>query len=274
MDLPRTTGPLAGDPPSGAIPRLLELHGGQIYHLGLKLCGSREDAEDVVQETFLQAWRKWHQFEGRSSASTWLFTIASRVCRRMHRRRAGEPHHMASLEDLLPFGETRMAVLPSPDDPPLRAQIRRESRERVEEAILGLPVAYRLPLVLKDILGLEIADIAAALNLKPATVKTRVHRARLRVRQHLERALPSRDGPPAAYAKRICLDLLQAKQESLDRGDSFPVKDEILCERCESVFSTLDLAREICREIAGGALPEKLRRSLLARLEEQSATAR
>ena len=60
-----------------------------------------ENAEDLVQETFLQAYRKWDQFEGRSEPSTWLYTIAARICQRMHRRRAGEPERLASLDELL-----------------------------------------------------------------------------------------------------------------------------------------------------------------------------
>ena len=74
-----------------AIPLLVDAHGGRLYGLGLKLCGNPADAEDLVQEVFLQAFRKWHQFEGRSDPSSWLYTIGARACQRMHRRRSGEP---------------------------------------------------------------------------------------------------------------------------------------------------------------------------------------
>ncbi|MDH3592122.1 MAG: sigma-70 family RNA polymerase sigma factor, partial [Planctomycetota bacterium] len=119
-----------------AIPKLLEQHGGRLYGLGLKLCGGREEAEDLVQETFLQAYRKWDQFEGRAQPTTWLYTIASRICQRMHRRRAGQPEKMASLDELLPFGDRTMAV---PPDGPLDAQIRKEGRARIESEIASLP---------------------------------------------------------------------------------------------------------------------------------------
>ena len=89
-------------------------------------------------------------------------------------------------------------------------------RRRVEAAIAGLPDDFRMPLVLKEILGFSVADVAAILDLKPATVKTRLHRARLRVRKAMEDALPTEAVPPAAYSKQVCLDLLQAKQEALD----------------------------------------------------------
>jgi RNA polymerase sigma-70 factor (ECF subfamily) len=64
-----------------AVERLMQDHGGRIYGLGLRLCGDPEDARDLVQETFLRAYRKWDQFEGRSEPATWLYTIASRVAR-------------------------------------------------------------------------------------------------------------------------------------------------------------------------------------------------
>lgn len=253
-------------PREQAIPRLLDMHGGRLYGLALRLCKNPQDAEDLVQETFLQAFRKWNQFEGRSSPITWLYTIASRVCRRQHRRRAGEPWQMESLEELLPFGEAKMAVLPAGKDDSLAQQVRREGREHVGEAIASLPVTFRLPLVLKEIIGFSMAEVAEILGIKEATVKTRVHRARLRLRQAVEAGLPLREGPAPVYSKQVCLDLLHAKQEALDRGVEFPRAKEIICERCQTVFATMDLAHEVCREIGDGQLPEDLRKLLLAQM--------
>ena len=103
-------------PREEAIPRLLDLYGGRLHALGRQICGCAEDAQDLVQEIFVQAWRKWDQFDGRSDPIYWLFTIARRTCQRMHRKRAGEPERMQSLDDLLPFGEARIAVVPGEDD--------------------------------------------------------------------------------------------------------------------------------------------------------------
>lgn len=253
-------------PREQAIPRLLDMHGGRLYGLALRLCKNPQDAEDLVQETFLQAFRKWNQFEGRSAPITWLYTIASRVCQRRHRRRAGEPKHLESLEALLPFGESKMTVLPSDEDDSSAQQLRRESRERVGEAIVSLPLAFRLPLVLKEIIGFSMAEVADVLGIKEATVKTRVHRARLRLRQAVEAGLPLKEGPPPLYSKQVCLDLLRAKQEALDRGVEFPRAKEIICERCRTVFATMDLAHEVCSEIGDGQLPETLRKLLLTQM--------
>jgi hypothetical protein len=171
---------------------------------------------------------------------------------------------MESLEELLPFGESRMAVLPTDEEDGSTEQIRRAGRERVGEVIVSLPVTFRLPLVLKEIIGLSMAEVAGILGIKEATVKTRVHRARLRLRQAVEAGLPLKEGPPPAYSKQVCLDLLRAKQEALDRGVEFPRAKEIICERCQTVFATMDLAHDVCREIGDGQLPEDLRKLVLA----------
>jgi RNA polymerase sigma-70 factor (ECF subfamily) len=123
-----------------------------------------------------------------------------------------------------------------------------------------------MPLVLKEIAGLPLAAIAAVLGLKEATVKTRLHRARLRLRQALEEALPAADGPPPAFAKKVCLDLLRSKQEALDRGVPYALPAGLVCERCSALFATLDLAQGACAELAGGTLPPDVERRLLERL--------
>lgn len=126
-----------------ALALLVETQGDRLYSLGIRFCGNREEAEDLVQETFLQAYKNWSQFQGRSSAATWLYTIASRVCQRFHRKKSGEPDRLESLEELLPFGESRMAVVPDGDDGPLALKIREEGRLQIEAAIAALPIEFR-----------------------------------------------------------------------------------------------------------------------------------
>jgi hypothetical protein len=96
----------------------------------------------------------------------------------------------------------------------------------------------------------------------------RLYRARLRIRSALERALPKRDAPPVAYSTQVCLDLLQAKQDTLDRGGSFEFPNPVVCERCAEFFATMDLAQGICHEIAKGELPPELRAALLDRVSK------
>jgi RNA polymerase sigma-70 factor (ECF subfamily) len=246
-----------------AIPRLLEAQGGKMLSLALRMCGTRHEAEDLVQETFLQAYRNWDQFQGRSAATTWLYTIAARLCRRMRRKRAGEPPRIASFGELSPFGDGPVPDLPADDEGPLSRQLRREAQDRVEGAIVSLPTAFRLPLILKEIVGFSVAEVAEILGLKEATVKTRLHRARHVLRRELSESLPQREAPPAAYSRRVCLDLLRAKQESLDRDAPFPMSADDFCERCRAVFKSMDLAHDACEQLGRQELPPALRRAVL-----------
>ena len=92
-----------------------------------------------------------------------------------------------------------------------------------------------------------LSEVASILGVKEATIKTRVHRARLALRKTLAEDLPRRDAPHPDHSRQVCLDLLGAKQEALDRGVDFPVPPEELCTRCKSLFSTLDLTYDACQ---------------------------
>jgi RNA polymerase sigma-70 factor (ECF subfamily) len=244
-------------PADSVIPQLFDAHAGAIYSLGLRMCPNTDEAQDLVQETFMRAWTSWDQFEGRSSPSTWLWTIAVRACQRMKRKRVGEPDRLEPLESLLPSADATIPDIAGPDGPDVLDEvIRHEIQESVERAIGELPQDFRLAVVLKEIAGLSLSEIADILDVKEATVKTRVHRARLLLRNALAADLPQREAPHPDHSREVCLDLLHSKQEAMDRGVPFPVPEAELCERCSSMFSTLDLARDACVNIAHGELPE------------------
>jgi len=250
--------------------RLVDEHGGTLYSLGLRFCGDRTQAEDLVQEVFLQAFKAWGGFEGRSSPKTWLYTIAARACQRMHRKKSGEPERIGSVDELLPFGEPLIATIPSDEDEAATLQIRKEAKERLEAAIVLLPTDFRVPLILKEIVGLSIQEVANILGLAEGTVRSRVHRARLKLRKSIEEGLPKIDmsDSPPVYSVQTCLDLLNAKQEALDRN--VPFDSAVLCEKCKSVFATLDLTHEACLDLARGDLPIQLRNKVLAMTEPEN----
>lgn len=256
-----SSGAVADLPAREAIPRLLEKHGDLIYSLGLRLCDTPDAAEDLVQETFLRALRSWEGFEGRSRPSTWLYTIATRACRRMQRRKAGQPRRMEPLSRLLPSGDEGVVQIPAGDDPEEEAA-RREAVEAVRAAIAELPLDFRLPFVLKEMAGFSVAEVSDVLGVKEATVKTRLHRARLRVREAVAGSLPRRAAPPPDHDREECLALLRAKQMALDRDVAFPLDDDVLCERCRSLFRTLDLTRDACAALRAGGMPGELREAL------------
>lgn len=249
-----------------AFERLVDEHGSMLYQLGLRFCGDSSDAEDMVQETFINAYKGWDGFRGESDPKTWLYTIAARVCARMGRKRSGEPDRIGSLDELLPFGEERIAMVPGELGDELERRVRDEARQRVEGAIASLPDTFRVPLVLKEIVGFGVADVARILGLSEGTVRSRVHRARLKLRAAVDTLVPRAPGvaPPPAYPERTCLDLLDAKQEAIDRG--VPFDTGVICDRCRSVFATLDLAHEACRDLRNGVLPRDLRERILTDL--------
>ncbi len=240
-----------------AVGRLFEEHGARLYRLGVRFCGNTDEAHDLVQDVFLQAFRRWKQFDGRSSPSTWLYTIAARRCQRRHRRRAGEPAAMMSLSSLLPSALDPIVQLAS-DSNPFDDAVREQLQDRVAAAVAELPPGMRLPLVLTEIAEVPLKDVARVLGLKLGTVKSRVHRARLAVRQRVAEVLPSRPAPATDHDGRFCRDLLEAKQEALDRGVSFLIPGDDLCERCRSLFATLDLTGDVCRLLASGEMPPDL----------------
>ncbi len=253
--------PLAGDPAEVAVPRLVEQYGGMLFALGRRFCGSDDEARDLVQDVFLLVWQNWEGFDGRAKVKTWLYTIAARVCQRRHRKRAGEPDHMESFEELLPGNAGHVPDL-SPGSDAFDDQVRRELREAVEHGISALPFDFRIALVLKDIVELPVAEVARILDIKPATVKTRVHRARLRLRKELGERFPDRPSPAAGQPPQVCFDLLQAKLDALDRGVDFEVSDPDLCARCNAVFHQLDLGKQACSDLFHEGLPDDLREVL------------
>ncbi|MBL8757239.1 MAG: sigma-70 family RNA polymerase sigma factor [Phycisphaerae bacterium] len=294
--------PGPGTPASAAIPRLLDRHGPRLYALATRLCGNAEDARDMVQDVFLQAFRKWHTFKGESSPGTWLYAIAARACKARARRKGGIDRRMPAISQLMPWSETTNLNLASASHAartdgrhggsgraareedgtspsPVVAAIRRESARAVQRAILTLPEAFRVPLVLKEMLELSIEDVAGALGIKPETAKTRVHRARLMLRKAIlaSRGLPADAHRPAAtplYEKQVCLDLLRAKLDAMDRGKAageFPVPQGVVCERCRAVFAELDLAQNACAALAAGEMPARVREAIVRAVKRADA---
>jgi RNA polymerase sigma-70 factor (ECF subfamily) len=258
---------LENAPADVAVAELMERHGGRLYSLGHRFCGNDDEAQDLVQDTLLLAFQKWNQFEGRSDPTTWLYRIAARACQRRHRKRSGEPRQLEPIEKLLPSGDTTIVDVAATNDGPLELLEKRENRVALEDAIATLPQNFRLPLVLKEIMELSVADVADILGVKPATIKTRLHRARLHIAKQLRQHLPQKDAPPRDHSQRMCLDLLKTKQDCLDRGVDFPVPQDELCARCRSLFATLDLGHEACRYVGNGELPDAVKNLILRKIQ-------
>jgi RNA polymerase sigma-70 factor (ECF subfamily) len=166
--------------------KLYRDHVDLIYRYAYRLCGDADSAKDLVQETFLNAYRGLKDFRGEARVSTWLYTIASRASIRMRRKRKGEPEHALSLEEFVPTseGEFRLQI-PMDGLSPEEALENKELRQALDQAIDKLPKKYRMALVLRDMEGLSAKEAGTIMGLNERAVKSRLHRARLFVRREL-----------------------------------------------------------------------------------------
>lgn len=262
----RVAAPAPGSEPAVAIPLLLDRYGPRLHGLAARLCGNRADADDLVQDVFLTAFRRWRGFRGESDPGTWLYTIAARACaRRMGKRAGGRTLPAARL---MPWNEATVmqaAAARKGEEDPVE---RREAVARVQSAVSRLDEHLRVPLVMKEMLGLSVEETAESLGLAVNTVKTRLHRARLALRKAMTAKGAAVAAPAPIYEKQVCLDLLKAKMEAMDRGGvsrGFRVPQGEVCARCRAVFRELDLVQDACAAMSdGGPMPERLRSSILS----------
>ena len=186
---------------AAAFDRLYRDHVDRMYRFAQRLCGSPEDAKDLVQETFLSAYRSLKDFRGESSVSTWLYTIAAHACQRMRRKRKGEPERELSLDALIPTADGDMPLqVPGEDLSPQERLEYKELRHSLFSAVHQLPKKYRMVLVLRDMEGLSAREVGAVMGLTERAVKSRLHRARLFVRHELNGQRPVWTGRPSEIA--------------------------------------------------------------------------
>jgi len=174
----------AGD--EAAFEVLVERYQAKVYRLAKALTRNPEDAEEVVQDVFVSVYRKIQDFDRRAAFSTWLYRIATNAALMKLRGRKPE---LFSLEEFLPQftedGHIRMGADWTKN--PESLLLRQEAREIVKQGIEALPADYRAVLVLRDIEGLSNQEASEALGLSVLAVKARLHRARLVLRERLER---------------------------------------------------------------------------------------
>jgi RNA polymerase sigma-70 factor, ECF subfamily len=165
--------------------RLVEATSSQIYHLALRMLGDPQDAEDILQNTYIRALRHIGEFEGRSSLSTWLYRIAINEALMQLRKQRPEIS-LSEMEDdeseddgYAPLHLADWCCLPEQE------LLSSESRRNLDEAVQHLPETLRIIFILRDLQGLSIQETAQALGISESAVKTRLLRARLRLRDEL-----------------------------------------------------------------------------------------
>lgn len=174
-----------------AVHDLASLYGSKIYHLAFRYMKNREDAEEVVQDVLLKVYQKIAAFRGDAALSSWIYRITFNTA--MSRLRNGKFTRSAevdqwSMQDdsgaVVDGGRARREVADwssMADDEVFRGELRR----KLVRAVLDLPVIYRAPVVLRDIHGLSTEEASAVLRVKHQTLKSRLHRGRMILRDRL-----------------------------------------------------------------------------------------
>lgn len=191
---------VAGEPE--AFERFVELFRNKLFQYSLLMCGHHEDAEEVAQDALFKVFEKLDQLREPERIRPWVFRIARNACLMKRRRSVFAPTQELSLDELMPQtgedgGSRRLEIADwsaLPEDYALRSELQRVVREAIEE----LPEIYRTVLILRDMEGLSTAEAAEVLEVSEEVVKTRLHRARLAVRQKLDWYLRSGRGESPA----------------------------------------------------------------------------
>ena len=173
---------IAGDRAEFA--RLVDAYSSPIYRLGLRMLGNPQDAEDVLQNTFLNALTHLASFEGRSSLSTWLYRIAANEALMLIRKKKPEVN-LEDTEDDKNDEDLRPTQIVDWSARPEDELLSGEGKKVLNAAIQTLPESMRLVFLLRDIEGLSIKETAEALNLTETNIKTRLLRARMYLRENL-----------------------------------------------------------------------------------------
>lgn len=185
----------AGD--AAALETLMTRYSSRVYRLAYGITRSAPDAEEVVQDVFLQIAQKGAGFEGRAALSSWIYRITTNLS--LNKRRGKRREVETSLDELLPTyapdghraGE-RAFLVADWSATPERELLSGETRRVLEAALDRLPEHYRAVLVLKDVEALSAEEVAEIVGDTVAAVKTRLHRARMALREQLTRGLGGR----------------------------------------------------------------------------------
>jgi RNA polymerase sigma-70 factor (ECF subfamily) len=229
-----------------ALEQLLGQHQARVFRFGKKMCGDDEDAQEVLQETLLAAARAMPGFRGASSVSTWLYTIARSFCIKRRRTSRFAPAQLDSLEAHAEQG----GQVADPARGPEEDVAGRQLQVALDDAIGALEPMYREVLVLRDVEGLPASEVAEALGLTVEAVKSRLHRARMAVRERVAPALGM--GPEGTATAPGCRDVVQIFSRRLegeiDGSACAELEQHLLtcptCRgRCDSLRSTLTLCQ-------------------------------
>jgi RNA polymerase sigma-70 factor, ECF subfamily len=172
---------LAGD--RDAFRVVVERHSQTLFRLAYRMTGNEQDAEDVVQETFLRAYRRLNKFEARSSFSTWLYRIAVNCSLDQSRKRRQQDERQATTHPEMP---DPLLALPSTDPSTERLLLSAEVRKKVEATLNELTEKEKAAFVLRHYEGMSIEEVARAMGLRANAAKNNIFRAVQKLRRALQ----------------------------------------------------------------------------------------
>ena len=246
---------------AAALEALLVRYQPHLYRFGLRMCGNENDAGDVAQESLISMARSLPEFRGDSSVSSWLYTIARRFCIKKRRRSKFAPAREESLDAPGIDAAQRLA---DPAPSPEQTATNRELQHALTLAIDGLEPAQREVLVLRDIEGLSAPEVAKILGVSIEAVKSRLHRARVAIRQALAPVLGTPGDEPR---DPMCPDVLMLFSQHLE-GDIDPAVCATMeahlaqCPRCRGTCESLKRTLAVCRQLPTPAVPESIAASI------------
>ena len=249
---------------AAALEALLVRYQPQLYRFGLRMCGNVADAGDVAQESLISMARSVREFRGDSSVSSWLYTIARRFCIKKRRRSKFAPVREESLDAPGTDAARRLA---DPAPSPEQTATNRELAAALTHAIDELDPSQREVLLLRDVEGLSAPEVAKILGTSVDAVKSRLHRARVAVRQALAPAL----GRPATESPRraMCPDVLTLFSQHLE-GEIDPTVCAAMeahlaqCNHCRDACESLKRTLATCRQLPTPEVPASLAASIKA----------
>ncbi|MFY9727576.1 MAG: sigma-70 family RNA polymerase sigma factor [Bryobacteraceae bacterium] len=188
---------MAGD--AGAFDRFVEHFRAKVFQYSWLMCGHREDAEEVAQDTLLRVFQSFDQLREPERVRQWVFRIAKNACLMKRRKSIFAPARELSLDEFVPAsggGEVRIQVADWSSLPDEQV-MQREMKGALEAAIAELPETYRSVILLRDMEELSTEETAEILDVSADVVKTRLHRGRLALRQKLDEYLRAGERPVA-----------------------------------------------------------------------------
>ena len=160
--------------------QLVEKYQQKLYNFGMRMCGEPRDAEDLVQETFLNVFRYLKGFRYETRFKNWMYRVATTTCLKAKRKPKHAPERELSLEEFMPGeGDVPPDQAPGWAKKPLDQLLNQEVAKHIRKAIIELPKNYRMVVVLRDQEGFSTEETAQILDISVANTKVRLHRARL-----------------------------------------------------------------------------------------------